>query len=284
VEYLGGWSKTAPILVLCLARPELLETRPGWSSAGGESVTLEALSTPDSDRLVRNLLGQSDLPADVRARIEETTEGNPLFVEEMLRILIDDGLLRWEADRWVATRDLSTVRTPATVQSLLAARIERLPAGERAVLQLASVVGKVFWWGAMAELSSVADRSGVGSRLQALVRRELIRPDTAPFAGEDAFRFRHILIRDAAYQSLPLVARADLHERFATWMERSVTQEVHEFDEIIGHHLEQAVRYLSALRPGDDRIGDMAVRAATYLADSGLRALRRGIPRRQQTS
>ena len=134
----------------------------------------------------------------------------------------------------------STVPTPASIQSLLAARIEQLPEAEREILQRASVVGKVFWWGAVEELSPDRRSTEIGSRLQDLVRKGMVRPDTSAIAGHDAFRFRHILIRDAAYESLPRAVRAELHERLAGWIERTVGERIDEYEEIVGYHLEQA--------------------------------------------
>jgi class 3 adenylate cyclase/tetratricopeptide (TPR) repeat protein len=275
IEYVEGWIRDAPILLVCLARPDLLEARREWATTATEAVTvaLAPLTGAQSDRLMENLLGQSELPGHLRKRIAEAAEGNPLFVEEMLGMLIDQGQLRREDDRWVAAGDLASMPIPPSIQALLAARIERLPDGERAILQRASVVGKVFWWGAVAELSPAADREGVGAWLQALVRRELIRPDESPFAGEDAFRFRHILIRDAAYASLPRAARADRHERFAGWLERTVGERAEEYEEILGYHLEQAV--VTRLTPPAERDRELAARASRLLASAGRRALDR---------
>jgi hypothetical protein len=260
---------------VCLARPDLLEARREWATTATDAVTvtLAPLTAKQSDQLIENLLGQSDLPAHLQARIAESAEGNPLFVEEMLGMLIDQGQLRREGARWVAASDLSSVPIPASIQALLAARIERLPEGERAILQRASVVGKVFWWGAVAELSPTAEREQVGSWLQALVRRELIRPDASAFAGEDAFRFRHILIRDAAYAALPRAARADLHERFAGWLERIIGERAEEYEEILGYHLEQAV--ITRLAPLTEGTRELAARASRLLASAGRRALDR---------
>jgi class 3 adenylate cyclase/tetratricopeptide (TPR) repeat protein len=279
IEYLEGWIRDAPVLIVCLARPDLLEARREWATTATATATatvivaLAPLTGEESDRLIDNLLGQSELPAHLRRRIAETAGGNPLFVEEMLGMLIDQGQLRREGARWVAAGDLSSVPTPPSIQALLAARIERLPEGERAILQRASVVGKVFWWGAVAKLSPAADRERVGSLLQALVRRELIRPDESPFSGEDAFRFRHILIRDAAYASLPRAARADLHERFAGWLERTIGERAEEYEEILGYHLEQSL--VTRLTPRTEGDRELAARASRLLSSAGRRALNR---------
>src|SRR5204862_6171366 len=166
---------------------------------GGAIVWLRGLRTVDCDQLVEHLLGSAQLPSEVRAWVLEFAEGNPLFLEEMLRMLIDAGLLRRDAGRWVATVGMAALATPGTIQALIAARLDRLHDEERAVIQRASVVGKVFYWGAVTELSPEPARAQVGGDLQTLLRKELILPEISAFAGEDAFRFSHILVHDAAY-------------------------------------------------------------------------------------
>jgi class 3 adenylate cyclase/tetratricopeptide (TPR) repeat protein len=274
IEYLEGWSRAAPILVLCMARPELLETRAGWASAASEptSVALEPLSGEESDRLIQNLLGSSAVSDRFRGRIAEAAEGNPLFVEEMLGMLIDEDRLRREEGRWVASDEGASVPTPPTIQSLLAARIEQLPEAERELLQRASVIGKAFWWGAVVDLSA-GDRTRISSQLQDLVRKGVIRPDQSSFAGQDAFRFRHLLIRDAAYESVPRAVRADLHERLATWIEATFGERIEEYEEIVGYHLEQACRQRLSSSTGDRGLSE---RASRILASAGRRALDRG--------
>jgi class 3 adenylate cyclase/tetratricopeptide (TPR) repeat protein len=276
IEYLAGWSAGAPILVLCLARPELMDARPTWA-AGIEatSIRLEPLTEEDSERLIDNLLGQAPLREEVRSGIRQAAEGNPLFVEEILRMLVDEGLLRRDDGRWTAADDLSSIAIPPTINALLGARLERLTGEERAVIQRASVVGKVFWWGAVAELSPAPEQASVGGHLQALVRRELVRPDRSRFAGEDAFRFSHILIRDAAYAGTTKELRAELHERYADWLERRAADRLTEYEEIIGYHLEQAYRYRAELGLDGESGRRLAARAARHLAAAGERAFAR---------
>jgi class 3 adenylate cyclase/tetratricopeptide (TPR) repeat protein len=275
IEYLEGWSGGSATLALCIARPELLDTRPGWASSARQPLTVELdpLASDESDRLIENLLGPNALSDGFRGRIAETAEGNPLFLEEMLGMLMDDERIRREEGRWVASGDEASVPTPSSIQSLLAARIERLPDAERAILQRASVVGKVFWWGAVADLSPIAERAQVSSQLQELVRRGMVRPDRSDIAGHDAFRFRHILIRDAAYASLPRAARADLHERLADWIERTVGGRIEEYEEIVGYHLEHA--FHQKLTAPAERDRALAARASRLLASAGRRALDR---------
>jgi predicted ATPase/class 3 adenylate cyclase len=278
VEHLADWTKDAPVFVVAEARPELLDERPGW--AGGKfnatTILLEPLSSEESHALIANLLGRTQLSETVEKQIAEAAEGTPLFVEEMLAMLIDDGLLTRSNGRWTPTNDLSRITVPPTIQALLAARLDRLDREERAVLERASVVGKVFWQSAVAELTEEPGRSEVGSQLLHLVRRELIRPDPSTFTGEQQFRFRHILVRDAAYDSMAKETRAELHEKFAEWLEQVVGDRYLEYEEIIGYHLEQAVRYRAELGLADKSIADLSTDAARRLTSAGRRALGRG--------
>ena len=277
VEHVADLSRDAPILLVCLARPELLDVRPGW--AGGKfnatSVLLEPLADGESAQLIDNLLGRAELDADVRTRVAAAAEGNPLFVEEMLGMLIDDGLLEQQNGHWVATGDLNTVSVPPTIQALLSARLDRLEPDERAVVERGSIEGKIFHRGAVAELAPAEVRDSVTAQLQSLVRKELLRPASAEFAGDDAFRFRHILIRDAAYNAMPKELRAELHERFAAWLERVAEGRVLEYEEILGFHLEQAFRYRSELAPPTEEEQALGARAAELLASAGRRAFAR---------
>jgi predicted ATPase len=203
-------SRSTPILLVCVARPELLETRPGW--AGGKvnssSVLLEPLSAEDSSRLVDNLLGPSDLPDVVREWIVETSEGNPLFVEEMLASLVDTNVLRPSGAGWT-TVEMPALSIPPSVQALIAARVDRLPADERTVLELAAIEGTRFGRDSVAGLTPDELRDRLDDLLAALVRKELLRP------RDDGYAFRHQLVRDAAYEGMSKRDRAALHERFA---------------------------------------------------------------------
>ena len=277
IEYLAGWSTGAPILILCLARAELMETRPSWSLPRRRSaaILLEPLGRDRAAALVENFLGAAP-DEDVAALVERSAEGNPLFLEELLRLLLEEGVLTRAGGRWRATGDLGRVRVPPSVQALLSARLDRLEPAERAVVQRAAVVGEVFWWGAVAELSPEGDRGSVGACLQALVRKDLIRHEPSALAGEDAFRFGHILMRDAAYAALPKETRGELHERLAYWLERRAGEGSAEYAELVGHHLEQAFRYRAELGPVRERELELAARAADRLAAAGARASARG--------
>jgi class 3 adenylate cyclase/tetratricopeptide (TPR) repeat protein len=278
IEYVADWVRDVPILLLCVARPEVLDVRHGWGGgkANATSILLEPLPDEQCERLVENLLGQAEIAGDVRTRILEAAEGNPLFVEQMVSMLIDDELLVREDGRWVAAADLSEVPVPPTIAALLAARLDRLSGEERAVIQRASVVGKVFFGGAVAALTSSPERSGVLGHVLSLVRKELVRPDRTTLPGEDAFRFRHLLIRDAAYESTPKEARADLHERFADWLEAMAGERVEEQEEILGYHLEQARRYHLEVGQEDERGRELGRRAGRHLSAAGRRAAARG--------
>ncbi len=265
VEHVTDWSHDAPILLLCLARPELLEKRPSW--AGGRpnltSVLLGPLTDTESGVLIDHLQGAVALPVAARTKIAEAAEGNPLFVEQMVAMIAEGG-------------SVGEVEVPPTIQALLAARLDRLGADERAVIERASVIGKRFWVAAVEGLLDESARGKVAECLQLLVRKELIGPDRSIVPGQDGYRFHHLLIRDAAYGAIPKEARADLHERFARMIEETAGPSVVEVEEILGYHLEQAFRYRSELGPVDEHTRTLAGMAAERLAASGRRALARG--------
>ena len=281
VEYLAGWSRDVAMMLLCLARPDLMDVRPTWASGidSASVLSIDPLDVQQSHQLVSELLGGTDLDDAAFSRIAEPAAGNPLFLEEMLRMLDDDGLLQRQGDRWVTTSDPGNVRVPDSIQALLGARLDRLSHEERLVIRSAAVVGKVFWWGAVEELAPEPVRARVGSALQTLVRKDLIRPEPSTVAGEDAFRFHHILIQEAAYRGAPKEVRAELHEAFAIWLEGVAGDRFVELEEVIGYHLEQAHRYRAELGPLGDREHDLGTRAGLRLARAGIRAFeRRDIP------
>jgi class 3 adenylate cyclase/tetratricopeptide (TPR) repeat protein len=274
LEHVADWSRDASILLVCLARPELLDLRTAWGGGklNATTILLEPLTEPESEELIRNLLGSSALAVEACARIQAAAEGNPLFVEEMLGMLMDDGFLERKNGRWIATGDLSQVEVPATIRILLAARLDRLGDDERTVVERASVEGKIFHRGAVEALSPEVPAEHVGACLLALLRKELVRPERGTVLAGDAFRFRHILIRDAAYASIPKSVRAELHERYADWLEPRPG----EYEEFLGYHLEQAVSYRRELGPPGEREEGLARRAAERLASAGRRGLARG--------
>jgi class 3 adenylate cyclase/tetratricopeptide (TPR) repeat protein len=250
VEYVVGWCRDAPILLLCLARPELLDERPDWLGVRGRSLTLEPLSGEESDELLETL--DTPLEADARARIREAAEGNPLFVEQMVAML---------------TEHPGETAMPPTIQALLAARLDRLAPADRSILERASVLGKEFARGGVAELSPPEDMPNVGTVLLALMRRDLIEPGRTPVLGDDGFRFRHALIRDAAYSGIPKEVRAELHARAAALFERQGVT-----GELVGYHLEQAYRYREELGVLDASTRALGTRAGWLLGAAGRRA------------
>ena len=271
LEYLVGFSTGASISILCLARRELLDSRPSWGS-DSTTIFLEPLTTGQVEGLIEHLLGDARLPAPSQKRIIEAAEGNPLYVEEIVRMLIDDGKLQRQNGHWQPIGDLGDLAIPPTINALLSARLDRLGTEEKEVLQRASVIGKTFWWGALSTLSDAEIKQRVSRHLQALVRKELIGPDKTSFAGEDAFRFSHILVRDAAYGGLPKEHRSALHEEFAHWLANKVGERFAEFEEILGYHYEQAAQLRQDLGYSDDRTVELAAAGARHLGASGLRA------------
>ena len=277
VEHIALYSRDVPILLICIARPELLDTRPDWGGGklNATSILLEPLSDEESRQLISNLLDRAPLPSDAESRIAEAVEGNALFAEEMVAMLIDDQLLTREDDHWVVSSDLSDLPVPSSIQALLAARVEGLPADQWAIVTAASVEGTVFHRGAVRDLTPDSFEPTLELSLMDLVRRDVIRPDFADFPGDEAYRFRHTLIRDAAYRSLSKSTSADLHERFAGWLERAAGERLREFEEIVGYHLEQAYRCRAAIGSIDTHTATLATRSAQRLESAGRRALAR---------
>jgi tetratricopeptide (TPR) repeat protein len=245
---------------------ELLDNRPGW--AGGKlnatSILLEPLSAEESSALIDALAADTELASEASGRIAEAAEGNPLFLEQMLAMLAEGG---------VSAADIAV---PPAIQALLSARLDHLTADERHVIERASVEGEVFHVGGVVELCAAEIRETVPAQLTSLARKELVRPELSSLPGEEAFGFRHALIRDAAYASLTKEARADLHERYAGWLEGTLGQPAVEGEEFLGYHLEQAHRYRVELGSEDETTEALAARAGELLASAGRRAFMRG--------
>jgi class 3 adenylate cyclase/tetratricopeptide (TPR) repeat protein len=278
LEYLADWIQGVPVLLLCLARGDLLDVRGAWMAGKPNTslIMLHPLTEPEVESLIGNLLGDPQPLSPGLAQLAEAAEGNPLFAEEMLRMLVDDGRLQRHDGTWNVTEDMSTLDIPPTIHALLTARLDRLDQEERAVIERASVVGRQFSWRAVAELSPDDQRGRLGGRLQSLIRKEFIRPDRSDPSEEDTFRFAHILIRDSAYRGISKTVRANLHERFADWVVENFRNRAGEYEEMVGYHLERAYRTLSELGPANQRTKFLAQRAVVQLASAGRRAFARG--------
>ena len=257
IEHLAAWVRTAPVLLVCLARPELLDVRPGWGGGRLRSVTLELTALPDEEgaTLVRELAAEVDMPVDVEAVLAKA-EGNPLFVEETIRALAEQAEGRPE-------------RIPDTLQALIAARIDRLPPKSRRLVQRAAVMGRVFVRGALAHLSP--DVEDVDAVLDDLLFRDLVlKEERSAISGEQAFKFKHVLIREVAYAGLSKGSRADLHLLFAEWLKERAGDEL---VEILAFHLDRATRLLAELDGAASP--ELAEEAAAALSHAGRRALSR---------
>jgi class 3 adenylate cyclase/tetratricopeptide (TPR) repeat protein len=277
VEAVADLARDSPILFVCPARAELLDDRPTWGGGklNATTILLEPLPAGPALELIDALVPGGALPPAVRVRIADAAEGNPLYVEEFIGMLIDEGALVPSDDGWSASRDLESIAVPPTIAALLSARLDRLAPAERAVAERASVAGRTFDQVAVVAMSPSESRPDVPRNLVSLVRKELIRPDRSGTTPGDAFRFRHLLIRDAAYERLPKAERAELHELFAGWLELAAGDRRTEVEEMVGYHLEQASRYREELAPVDERARDLARRAAQRLIAAGGRALDR---------
>jgi class 3 adenylate cyclase/tetratricopeptide (TPR) repeat protein len=258
IEHLTSWVRDAPLLILCLARTELLDVHPGWG--GGRvratAIELEPLAREDSEELVDALLADTALPTELRAAVLEKTEGNPLFVEETIRMVAEG-----DGD--------GGVRIPDTLQLLIAARIDGLPPGEKALLQRAAVIGRTFWRGALAHL--LPEGENLDALIDDLILRDfLLRESRSSITGERAYRFKHVLIRDVAYAGLSKSARAEQHRRFAEWLRDRAGEELLE---IRATHLDRAATLTAEL---DGRVPtDLAREAAEALTEAGKRAFAR---------
>jgi tetratricopeptide (TPR) repeat protein len=275
VDHLVDWAQ-GPMLVLTLARPELLERRPGWG--GGKrnysAIFLEPLRAAETEELLEDLLS-TRLPAALRRVVVERSEGYPLYGEEIVRMLIDRGILRATgADGWQVTQPDAAVEIPRSIQALIAARLDSLPPGEKAILQDAAVVGRAFWPGAVARLAACS-RDEARDALSRLRVKDVVLPREPPaFSGEQEFAFRHVLIRDVAYESLPKAVRAEKHVEVARWAEHEAGERREEIAELLAAHYSSSLRYLDelgirdGLREAAEREGFRWARAA------GERALR----------
>ena len=255
----------APLLIVCVARPELLDVRPGWG--GGRvrstSIELEPLSEEESAELVEQLLDQlagaaGERPTSLPREALDRAEGNPLFVEETIRMLVES-----------SSGDGAPQRVPDTLQALIAARIDHLQPAAKTLLQRGAVIGRVFWRGALEHLSP--DVEEPEALIDDLLQREfLLREPRSSISGETAYRFKHALIREVAYGGMAKLARAQYHARFAEWLAERTGEEL---IEIRAYHLDQAVEFLSELE------GAPPAELAEETADALVKAAKRAIAR-----
>ena len=266
----------ASVMLICTARHDLVESRPEWPSLPNAGrMILDSLSDADAANIIEGLLGHAGLPVEAQDRILAAAEGNPLYVEQMVSMLVESGALRLQDGRWHRADESVEFTIPPTIQALLAARLDQLPPDERAVIEPASVIGLQFEEPAVTELASHLDRSVVVTRLANLTAKRYVRP-TGTLDG--TYRFQHLLIRDEAYHRILKRARASLHERFVAWADRVNDESGRglEFQEILGFHLEQAYLYLAELAPVDNHGRLLGADASRRLTAAGRRAFARG--------
>jgi len=276
VEHLVEQSRRAPILLCCLARPELLEGRPGWlqGRTNAELVRLEPLSDAESAELLGHLLG-GGLDRSAAGRPTRAANGNPLFLRELAAMLMEEREVQGDNGRGVQAADLAAMPLPPTIHALLAARLDHLATDQQVALSRGAVIGQVFEQRAALALAPAELHDRFPALLHRLVVMELLRRAGSGLVGDDAFQFDHLLLRDVAYDWLPKRLRAELHERFAAWLEETVGPRRSEYVEILGWHLEQAARYLTQLGPQTQQSRSLAAAAAGQLATAGRRAFAR---------
>jgi class 3 adenylate cyclase/tetratricopeptide (TPR) repeat protein len=279
IEDIADRSRDAPILLVCLARPELLDRHPNWGGRRNSVLLhLPPLTQPQAEELVGHLLGQGIVDPAVRASIANRGEGNPLFTQEWIAELTEAGTLRLVDDRWIVTGDPAAVRvTPPRIDAIVTSRLDRLLPEERAVVERAAVIGVPFRVAEVAALLT-SPAKPVAATLMDLARKELLAYEAVTRSpdgdSDETFRFRHTLIRDAAYQAIPKEHRALLHSSYANWLENTVDNYASYSAELIGRHLETAHRYQTELGRHDEAARALARRAGQHLAAAGHRGLR----------
>ena len=269
LEELAERSVDAPLFLVCVARPEFLESHPTWGAGKSNSsnITLDPLNAAETGTLISSLLEIESLPANLKSQIIERSAGTPLFCEEFIRMLIDEGRLLREGAGWHAVGPIESIRVPASIQAVLAARLDGLPEGERRLLQAASVVGERFGVQQVRDLTGSDPEAGFVS----LRRKSLVSGGDGP---TDELRFRHLLVRDAAYGSLPKSQRADLHDRFGSVLEAEAGDTL-QLTEILAHHAERALTLSIELAMEGDALADRARRALEWSLSMGDRAVTR---------
>src|SRR5439155_2766242 len=271
LEHLADWAEGVPLLLLCTARPELYERHPtfGADARNAQRINLAPLSDAETAQLVSALLERAVLPAETQRALLEQAGGNPLYAEEFVRLLAD--------------RDQfgEGVEVPESVQALFAARLDTLPAERKSLLQDASVLGKVFWAGALAEMGG-RDQHEVELALHELARKELVRPArTSSMEGEHEYGFWHVLVRDVCYGQIPRAARAARHQAAAAWIEEKAGERVEDLADVLAHHYQAALELTRAAGLGE-QAEQLQAQALRYLALAGERALSLDVDRAER--
>ncbi|MDX6513532.1 MAG: hypothetical protein QOE36_3036, partial [Gaiellaceae bacterium] len=273
IAYLAEWASGVPLLLICTSRPELYEQHPSW--AGGTrnatTINLSPLSDRETAELVSSLLTDRLLTAELQRTILERAGGNPLYAEEFVRLLNDRGATD-------AGDALDETAFPDSVQALIAARLDTLPAERKSLLQDAAVIGKIFWAGALADMGD-HDPATLEQALHELTRKELVRPARiSSMEGEQEYAFWHVLLRDAAYAQIPRPERARRHQAAARWLERKLGERVEDLAEVLVHHYVQALE-LAKASGEEEHAAELVPAARRFLRLAGERAL--GLDTRQ---
>jgi DNA-binding SARP family transcriptional activator len=266
VESLAVQLGRSPIVLVCVARPELLEQRPAWAAGAdrARSIELTPLTEGSAEALLDSLTGDQGIPPSTRAHLLETAAGNPLYLEQLAASLGEHA----GSEIWPVL--------PPTIQALLGARLQRLGPGASSVLARAAIIGKDFGIRAVRELLPAEARGPLDRNLQTLVAKGLVQYEPSDRRPGEEYSFRHILIQEAASRTIPKSLRAELHHRYADWLEYVLWKPSTERPEILGYHLEQSVRYLRELRPAEAPPSSLVRRAAGHLETAGRAAHDRG--------
>jgi class 3 adenylate cyclase/tetratricopeptide (TPR) repeat protein len=265
-----------PVLLLCSARPEVFQTHAGWAPPSEERLTVGPLSQESVLALLQAMVAPAELPVAVRDHVLNAAEGNPLFVEQLVGALVDDDAEGGGQGTRRFGGGTNGRELPVSLTAVLTARLERLDPAEQRALGAGAVIGRVFWHGAVAALLQDAVGAQVGQQLLALVDRQLLLPESTSFPQQLAYKFRHVLMQDAAYGSLPKAERARAHAAFTGWLQEIAGERAGEYEEILGYHLEQAVQLRRAIGRADEEDRALAIRAGRCLAAAGRHAYARG--------
>jgi class 3 adenylate cyclase/tetratricopeptide (TPR) repeat protein len=273
IEDLVEWSRS-PMLILCLARPDLREARPNWGggATNAAAIALSPLTGEESRMLIAELLVIDELSEQLQTEIVTRAEGNPLYVEEFLRMLMDSGRIEQRGGRWVAVAGLETVEVPPTLQGIITARLDRVPPAVKALLQCASLPGRLFTTSALA---AVSGQSPKPEHLREAVRRDLLveADERSAMGSGRAYRFKHALIRDVVYSTLLKAERSVLHDRYGRWLETTLAERSAEIGDVLAFHAEQAA--LLASEVDADAAPALGRRAFDLLLEAAERAWKR---------